>query len=112
MAKHRTAVLPPDIKPDIEMSQIPRDKIRWHHVASEAELAKALGAANHRVHEVPMLNETFLVSWDILTIIRAGSLGGDTREVFGGWVYDNLIALMADEQEIIHLARNPMNTAF
>jgi hypothetical protein len=100
------------LRPDIEMSAIPREKIRWAHTASEAELTKALGAANHRVYEVPMLNETFLVSWDTLTIIRTGSLGGDTREVFGGWVYDNLIRLMADEQEIVQLTRNPMNKVF
>jgi hypothetical protein len=112
MVQHRTAKVPDNIRPDIEMSQIPQEKIRWHHVASEAELAKALGAANHRVYEVPMLNETFLVSWDTLTIIRTGSLGGDTREVFGGWVYANLIVLMADEQEIVQLARNPMNKVF
>jgi hypothetical protein len=100
------------LQPDIEMSAVPPDKIRWAHVASEAELAAALGAANHRVYEVPMLNETFLVCWDKLTIIRTGSLGGDTREVFGGWVYDNLIRLMADEQEIVQLARNPMNRVY
>jgi hypothetical protein len=100
------------LRPDIEMSQVPRDKIRWAHVASEAELTKAMRAANPRVYEVPMMNETFLVSWDTLTIVRTGSLGGDTREIFGGWVYDNLIRLMADEQEIVQLTRNPMNRVF
>lgn len=112
MAKRRTAALPPNIKPDIEMSQIPREKIRWHHIASEAELTRAMQAPNLRIWEVPMLNETFVVSWDRLTIVRTGAMGGDTREIFGGWVYANLIVLMADEQEIVHLTRNPMNKAF
>lgn len=100
------------LKPDIEMSQVPRDKIRWAHIASEAELERGMRDKNVRVYEVPMLNETFLVSWDKLMIIRTGSLGGDVREVFGGWVYENLIRLMADEQEIVQLTRNPMNKAF
>jgi hypothetical protein len=83
---------------------------KWHHVASERELMAAMQAARpHHVHEVPMIGTTFLCVPKLLTIVRTGALGGDTREIHGGWVYGNPLRFIADRQEIRILRDNPAN---
>jgi hypothetical protein len=76
---------------------------RWHHIASERELKRILSDKQAEVYEVPPICITFLVSQRFMCIVRAAALGGDTRDVEGGWVYDNPIHFMADRSEILEL---------
>ena len=86
---------------------------RWHHIASEKELMGAMRNGRHKVYEVPMLCMTFIVVRNRLTIVRCGgTMGGDTRDIEGGWVYLNEIDLLLDEREIGILAEHPANSAF
>jgi hypothetical protein len=89
---------------------VPRDKIRWHHIASEQEIMRAMREKSGLdTVEVPMINQTFTLCEKYLTIVRSGAAGGDVREIYGGWVYANPILFLADKQEILELERNPMN---
>ena len=76
---------------------------RWHHIASEAELKRVLTDREAEVYEVPPLCLTLMVSRRYMVIVRAEALGGDTRNVEGGWVYDNPINFLSDRSEILEL---------
>jgi len=76
---------------------------RWHHMASEAELDRVLKDREAEVYELPPLCVTLLVSRRFMVIVRAEALGGDTRNVEGGWVYDNHFGFMLDRNEILEL---------
>lgn len=88
-----------------------RNGARWHHIASEAELKRAMNDTMLRIREVPFIGMTFCISPERLTIVRCSALGGDTRNIEGGWVYGNSITMMLDEQELVTLENNPMNRA-
>lgn len=76
---------------------------RWDHVASDAEVSRAMRDRTSEIIEAPIVNITFMVSYATLTILRAGAMGGDVRNVEGGWVYHNDIALRLDTQELREL---------
>lgn len=76
---------------------------RWHHIASERELAKILTDPEPEIYEVPSLCITFLVSRRYMSIVRAEAFGGDRNTIEGGWVYSNHIRFMADRAEILEL---------
>lgn len=80
---------------------------RWHHIASEAEVMRALRDKNADVIEAPAIGITFFMSRKYLTTLRAGAAGGDTFSVEGGWVYASDIAQRYDEQELRTLSRIP-----
>lgn len=86
---------------------------RWHHVASDHEIERAMKDKRASVYEIPMLCVTYMCSLSTLTFVRCGgTLGGDTRDVECGWVYPHDIAFRLDEFEIRHLAEHPANSAF
>jgi hypothetical protein len=77
---------------------------RWHHIASERELSTVMHRDKEmEVYEVPAMCVTFLISKRFLVIIRAEALGGDTRNIEGGWVYDNSLRFAMDREEILSL---------
>ena len=76
---------------------------RWHHIASDAETRRAMKDTTSEIIEAPIVGITFMVSYATLTILRAGAMGGDVRNVEGGWVYHNDIALRLDTQELRQL---------
>jgi len=55
--------------------------------ATEKECRDTLGARDAEIIEWETTGQTFILSVTTLCIVRAGSLGGDTREVEGGWRY-------------------------
>jgi hypothetical protein len=73
---------------------------RWDHIASDTEIRRAMKDTNSEIIEAPIVGITFMVSYATLTIIRAGAMGGDVRNIEGGWVYHNDIALRLDTQEL------------
>lgn len=78
----------------------------WHHIASERELKRAIRDRNAEIIEVPMISMCFIVSYRDLVIVRSAILGGDVRDIEGGWAYASDLRLRADVQEIRGLARN------
>jgi hypothetical protein len=76
---------------------------RWHHIASERELKRIHTDKEAEVYEVPPLCLTLLVSRRYMSIVRATAFGGDTRDIEGGWVYDNPLGFVADRSEILEL---------
>lgn len=76
---------------------------RWDHVASESELKLAM-AGKVAVCEAPVIGITFILNRDRRTIVRCGSLGGDQRDIEGGWVYTNYFSMERDWQEILSVA--------
>lgn len=84
---------------------------RWHHIASEAELMKAVRFGKDcAYYEIPQLGMTYIVCRDYLTTVRCGGMmGGDTRDIEGGWVYDNPFSQYIEEMEIAKLAQSPIN---
>lgn len=79
---------------------------RWHHIASESEVARAMSDPQADVCEWEALGQTFVASLRHLTIVRTSAMGGDTFDIECAWVYPNSIALMLDAAEIKHVARN------
>lgn len=77
---------------------------RWDHIASDAEINRAMRDKNAIIIEAPMINITFILSRAYLTTIRAGAAGGDIFSIEGGWVYPHDLAQRLDEQEIRHIA--------
>jgi hypothetical protein len=73
---------------------------RWQHIASDAEVRRAMKDRESEIIEAPIVGITFMVSYSTLTVLRAGAMGGDVRNVEGGWVYQNDIALRLDVQEM------------
>lgn len=76
---------------------------RWHHIMSAHEIKRVMSDKAMEVYEIPPLCVTILVSRPFMAIIRAEALGGDTRNIEGGWVYDNPISFQMDRQEILSL---------
>lgn len=76
---------------------------RWDHIASEDELKRAL-SGKVRVIEWPHLNNTFICNDGKRTIVRCGALGGDQKDIEGGWVYRNPFSLQRDWNEIVEVA--------
>jgi hypothetical protein len=77
---------------------------RWHHIASDAEVRRALRDHEAIAIEAPVISVTFLVSRKTLTTLRAGAAGGDVFSVEGGWVYAHDLAQRLDEQELRQVA--------
>lgn len=73
---------------------------RWDHVASDREIRRAMQDKHAEIIEAPIVGITFMISYSLLTVLRAGAMGGDVRNVEGGWVYHNDIALRLDVQEL------------
>lgn len=82
---------------------------RWHHIASEREIRRALTDVHAEVIEMPVMGLTFVVSLKHLTMLRATAFGGDTRNVEGGWVYPNSIALGLDKYEVVRVSDNTVS---
>lgn len=82
---------------------------RWHHIMSDAEVSRALSYREVEIIECPAITSTFILSRRHQTILRAGAMGGDTREVHGGWVYANDIAFQLDRHELIKVAEVVVN---
>jgi hypothetical protein len=77
---------------------------RWHHVASEREIARAMGDQHAQIIECPIISMTFVCSHVYGCIVRAGALGGDVRNIEGGWQYLTNIDLRADVAELVMLS--------
>lgn len=77
---------------------------RWHHVASEKELRRAISDRHAEIIECPVISMTFVVSHVYGCIVRAGALGGDVRNIEGGWQYLTSADLRADRDELRQLA--------
>lgn len=71
--------------------------------ASEGDIRRALSSTDG-VIEWETVGYTFLKSAATCVIVRAGSMGGDTREVHGGWKFPNPFALERAWQEILTVA--------
>lgn len=80
---------------------------RWHHIASEREVRRALADKHSEIIECPGINMTFMVSKARQTILRCGAGGGDIFNVEGGWVYKSTIPMLLDREELYTLARVP-----
>lgn len=80
---------------------------RWHHEASETQLKRVANQAPSELDhlEVPILGQMFTRSLKYLIVIRSGIMGGDVRDIHGGWVYLNDILLRADWEEIRQISR-------
>jgi hypothetical protein len=79
---------------------------RWWRIAAEAEITTAMARdRNVEIIEWGPLGQTFIISFEHLIIVRTGILGGDVREIHGGFVYDNEISLRLDLEEIRQVAR-------
>lgn len=81
---------------------------RWDHIASEAEVSDAMRDKESTALEAPVIQITFLISYKLLTIVRAGAMGGDVMSVEGGWVYGNVFSMMRDVEEIKMVAGIPV----
>lgn len=69
--------------------------------ATQAEIRATLGDKRGKLVEWPNAGFTFIMSPRQLVIVRAGILGGDVREVHGGWKYLTLGHLLFEWHEII-----------
>lgn len=78
---------------------------RWHHVASDGEIQRVMRDKESEVIECPGVGITFLCSFRFLTILRSGAMGGDVRNIEGGWVYASDLAMRFDLQEMRHLSK-------
>lgn len=74
--------------------------ISW---ASEADIRLALDNSDG-VLEWETVGFTFVKSARACVIVRSGALGGDTREVHGGWKFANVFAMERAWQEILVVA--------
>ena len=77
---------------------------RWHHIASETEIKRAMGDKDAEIIECPVISCTFIVSQKTLTTLRTSAMGGDMFEIEGGWVYPHNIAQLLDRAELRHVA--------
>lgn len=73
---------------------------RWHHIATDAEVARAMRDKTADVIETPVTGCTFIVSRRYLTTLRAGAMGGDVFSIEGGWVYAHDLGQRLDEREL------------
>lgn len=71
--------------------------------ATEADIRLALDNSDG-VLEWETVNLTFVRSTYARVIVRSGAMGGDVREVHGGWKYANVFALERAWQEILVVA--------
>lgn len=83
----------------------PEMRTRALRLADEDELKKAVGDPHARIIEWASVGLTFVRSDRQCVIARTGALGGDVRQVHGGWFYLNTILLAADWQEILYVAK-------
>lgn len=67
--------------------------------ATDAETRLALNNSDE-VLEWETVGYTFVKSARACVIVRSGALGGDTREVHGGWKFGNVFAMERAWQEI------------
>lgn len=77
---------------------------RWSHLASDHEVSRAIVDKEAEVIEAPGISMTFVVSYQHLTVLRCGAMGGDTFNVEGGWVYPSDLAMRFDVQEMRQVA--------
>lgn len=83
---------------------------RWNHIASEMEIRRGLRAVDYLVYEIPVIKVTLLrISNPIMMIIRAGPMGGNVRDIQGGWVYDNPFSMQLDWNEITAIGASDGN---
>jgi hypothetical protein len=71
--------------------------------ASDADIRDALNSSDG-VLEWETVGYTFVKSARACVIVRSGALGGDTREVHGGWKYGNVFAMERSWAEILLVA--------
>lgn len=76
---------------------------RWDHIASETELKQAM-TGKVAICEASTIGLTFIINHARMTIVRCGSLGGDQRDIEGGWVYTNFFSMERDWREILSVA--------
>lgn len=82
---------------------------RWHRELTRSELVSTLQRRDLVVAEWPGMGLTFLSHRPLLRIVRTGALGGDVRDVHGGWLYSNDISFMLDWTEIMYVTHEPIN---
>lgn len=68
--------------------------------ATESEIRLALSDPNAKYCEWESAGLTFVLSEKEMVIVRAGAMGGDVRDVHGGWKYFNLQSLYKEWHEI------------
>ena len=68
--------------------------------ATEAEIRRALSDPAARAVEWENGGLTFILSERHLVIVRTGALGGDVREVHGGWRYLRLVDCLKEWTDI------------
>jgi hypothetical protein len=71
--------------------------------ATEADIRKALDDSDG-VLEWETVDLTFVKSARACVIVRSGALGGDTREVHGGWKFANVFTMEMAWQELLVVA--------
>lgn len=71
--------------------------------ATDAEMRLALNHSDG-VLEWETVGFTFVKSAYACVIVRSGALGGDTREVHGGWKFHNVFAMERAWAEILLVA--------
>lgn len=84
---------------------------RWVRQLTESELRRILSTKGLVAVEWGWAGQTYLRSDRFLAIIRTGIMGGDVRDVHGGWRYPNEFSLLMDWQEIEYMGskRTPLN---
>lgn len=83
---------------------------RWFREATGSELVHALGSKEDLdVLEVSWMNHTYIRNTRMLIIARTGALGGDVKDVHGGWVYLTDLQMRADWAEIRRIARSRLD---
>lgn len=88
------------------MSKAMRLRDRALRMITEGEIRRAMRTANHDVIEWEAAGFTFLRDERTRVIIRAGSLGGDVRDIHGGWKYLTVADMDHDWNEIRDLAES------
>jgi hypothetical protein len=74
--------------------------------ATEPELRRALSDPRAVVVEWENAGLTFVASERDLVIVRTGAMGGDVREVHGGWRYFNIQSFLKEWGEITTVAQS------
>jgi hypothetical protein len=71
-----------------------------------SEILQVMKDPTTQIIEWGVLGFTWMTSAKHLAIVRAGALGGDIRDVHGGWKYANLILYLRDREELLQVAAN------
>jgi hypothetical protein len=77
---------------------------RWKRECTEKELKRALQKQNDGYVEWKYWNQTFFRYLEDLIVVRTNLLGGDTKDVHGGWKYESDLVLRLDWLEIQRIA--------